>query len=81
MAAGLPIVGLAVGDVKHMVSDQNKDYIAKAGDENEFTEKMMNLITKPEIRAAIGAANIDHVKKYYDRIDMYRKYADLWGIV
>ncbi len=81
MAAGLPIVGLAVGDVKHMVSEENKSYIVSAGVGVGFSEKISALITEAGKREIIGKANLDHVRKYYDRIDMYRKYAGLWGIL
>ncbi|MCP5381293.1 MAG: glycosyltransferase [Kordiimonadaceae bacterium] len=80
MAAGLPVVGMDVGDVKHMVSEENKDYIVTAGNDQSFSDAMKKLITDRKAQKTIGDANLDHVRKYYDRIDMYKKYAELWGI-
>jgi len=80
MAAGLPVVGLSVGDVKHMVSDENKQFIAPAGDDQAYTTALKNLIGDKSRQKSIGQANLSHVRKHYDRIDMYKKYADLWGI-
>lgn len=80
MAAGLPIVGLDVGDVKHMVSDENKDFIVAPGNDQTFNEAMKKLITDRNAQKTIGDANLAHVRKHYNRIDMYKKYAELWGI-
>lgn len=80
MAAGLPIIGTDVGDVKHIVCEKNKKYIVPADDEAAYSMAMKNLINDHLSREAIGKANLTHVQKYYDRIDMYKKYAELWGI-
>ncbi|MBL4604044.1 MAG: glycosyltransferase [Emcibacteraceae bacterium] len=80
MAAGLPVVGLSVGDVKHMVSDINKDFIVPAGDDEAFSAALKTLINDKKAQISIGKANAQHVRKHYDRIDMYKKYAELWGI-
>jgi glycosyltransferase involved in cell wall biosynthesis len=80
MAAGLPIVGTDVGDVKHIVCDKNKKYIVPADDEAAYSMAMKNLINDHLSREAISKANLIHVQKHYDRVDMYKKYAELWGI-
>ena len=80
MAAGLPVVGLAVGDVKHMVSEENKDFIAPAGDDETFEQNLKKLINDSAAQRSIGQSNLIHVKTNYDRLDMYQKYAQLWGI-
>ena len=80
MAAGLPVVGTDVGDVKHMVSDKNNKYIIPAKDEEAYTMAMKNLINDRLSRETLGSANLEHVKVHYDRTDMYQKYAALWGI-
>lgn len=80
MAANLPIIGVNVGDVKHMVSDENKKFIIDYGNENAFSIAMANLIKDKDSQKSIGNANLKHVRKYYDRVDMYKKYAELWQI-
>lgn len=80
MAAGLPVAGLNVGDVKHMVSEKNKEFIVPAGDDQTFSDVLKKLAREPELQKSIGAANLHHVKTHYGLADMYKKYADLWGI-
>lgn len=80
MASGLPIIGTDVGDVRHMVSEKNRKYIVPVDDEAAFTMSLKNLINDRLSRNSLGTANLDHVKVHYDRIDMYKKYASLWGI-
>lgn len=80
MAAALPVVGLAVGDVKHMVSDENKDFIVSAGDDQSFTNAIKALVADKAMQKSIGKSNLSHVKQHYNRTDMYKKYAALWGI-
>ncbi len=80
MAAGLPIIGTDVGDVKHIVSDKNKEYIMPLDDEVALTMSLKNLMNNRLAQETLGAANLEHVRTHYDRIDMYKKYAALWGI-
>ncbi len=80
MAVGLPIAGVDVGDVKHMVSEENKPFIAPVGDDDAFANVIKELIGNKSLRDHIGRENLHHVRKYYNRRDMYKKYADLWGI-
>ncbi|MFC7049539.1 glycosyltransferase [Emcibacter nanhaiensis] len=80
MAAGLPVVGLAVGDVLPMVSAENRDFIAPAGDEQGFANAMEALVRNPDLMQQIGAINKSHVKNTYDKAIMYREYAKIWGV-
>ncbi|MBT6035612.1 MAG: glycosyltransferase [Kordiimonadaceae bacterium] len=80
MAAGLPVAGLSVGDVKHMVSSTNKDFIVAAGDDQAFQVALKTLATDKEKQQLIGKANLNHVTEHYGLVDMYKKYAELWGI-
>ncbi|WP_321392612.1 glycosyltransferase family 4 protein [Emcibacter sp.] len=80
MAASLPIVGLAVGDVLPMVSPENRDFIARAGDEAGFALAMEALVRNPDLVKQIGGINKEHVKNTYDKAVMYREYAKVWGI-
>lgn len=80
MAASLPVVGLSVGDIRHMVSAENKEFIVKAGDDQTFTDALAALCADKTRQKSIGLANLAHVKKHYNKEDMYKKYAKLWGI-
>lgn len=80
MAAGLPIVGLDVGDVKFMMNDLNRPFIAPAGNDAAFTEALITLACQGQKRRDIGAANKIHVKNTFDQQRMYDSYAKIWNI-
>ncbi len=80
MAAGLPVVGLDVGDVKFMMAEQNKPFITPAGDDHAFTMAMMELSKDKALREALTEINKKHVKENFDQQFMYDKYAGIWGI-
>lgn len=80
MAASLPIVGVAVGDIKNMVSSHNQKYITPLKDEQAFITAMEKLSLSKEIQIEISKQNLLHVKENYDRLIMYKKYAKLWGL-
>lgn len=80
MAAGLPIVGLDVGDVKHIVSAGNKMHIAPAGDDEAFTKRLDALVKDENLREEIGAENAVHVRETYDQSKMFEAYAGVWGL-
>ncbi|WP_138379647.1 glycosyltransferase family 4 protein [Luteithermobacter gelatinilyticus] len=80
MAAGLPVAGLAVGDVLPMVSDANKPFIAPRDDEDSFTHALEALALNQKIRHKVGAANQIHVRQTYDQSVMYKAYAEIWGL-
>lgn len=80
MAAGLPIVGLDVGDVKFMLHDQNKPFIVPPGDEAAFTKAMIELATDEKLRDQIGHINKKHVKDTFDQEHMFKEYGQIWGV-
>lgn len=80
MAASLPIVGVAVGDVKNMVSVQNQEFITPLNDDVAFSSMMEKLTDDKEKQIKLGQLNLSHVKEKYDRQIMYKKYAKLWCI-
>lgn len=80
MAAGLPIVGLDVGDIKFMMNDDNKPFIVSAGDDVAFTNALVTLATDENIRADIGMKNKVHVRETFDQSRMFEGYAKVWGI-
>ncbi len=80
MAAGLPVVGLDVGDVKFMMAEQNKPFITPAGDDHAFTMAMMELSKNGALRETLTDINKKHVKENFDQQFMYDKYAGIWGV-
>jgi glycosyltransferase involved in cell wall biosynthesis len=78
MAAGLPVVGLDVGDVKYIVGEENKSFIAPAGDEATFSDLMGRLIADGDLREAMGTANKAHVSHHYALEGMLAAYEKAW---
>ncbi|HYW16183.1 MAG TPA: glycosyltransferase [Allosphingosinicella sp.] len=79
MAAGLPAVATAVGDVPHMVADDNRPLIVEAEDEAAFAAALDSLAERPDLRASIGRANREKAAAKYDEAGMVARYARLYG--
>jgi glycosyltransferase involved in cell wall biosynthesis len=79
MAAGLPAVATAVGDVAAIVSDDNRPLIVEPGDEAAFAAALDSLADQPNLRRAIGAANRKKAAAEYEESRMIAAYARLYG--
>ncbi len=79
MAAGLPAVATAVGDVAAIVSDDNRPLIVEPGDEAGFAAALDSLADQPNLRRAIGAANRKKAAAEYEESRMIAAYARLYG--
>ncbi len=73
MDAGLPVASFDVGDVREMVSDENRPFIVQRRDQ-ALAEAMANLVGDPGLRAWIGAANRKRVRSVYRAGDMAARY-------
>ncbi|HYE26936.1 MAG TPA: glycosyltransferase [Allosphingosinicella sp.] len=78
MAAGLPAVATAVGDVAQMVADDNRPLIVEAEDEAAFAAALDSLAERPDLRRAIGRANREKAQAEYDEAGMIARYARLY---
>ena len=79
MAAGLPAVATAVGDVPGIVSDDNRPLIVAPEDEAAFAAALDSLADRDDLRRAIGEANRALARERYDETDMIAAYARLYG--
>jgi glycosyltransferase involved in cell wall biosynthesis len=79
MAAGLPAVATAVGDVLSIVSADNQPLIVDPDDEAAFAAALDTLAERPDLRRAIGRANREKAAAEYDEKDMIARYAKLYG--
>ena len=79
MAAGLPVVATAVGDVASMVSEDNRPLIVAPDDEGAFAAALDTLAERPDLRSAIGRANRAKAAAEYDEKAMIARYARLYG--
>ena len=76
MAASLPVVSTAVGDVAQMVSDPNRDYVVPAQD---FPAALARLADDATARRDIGLANETKAREKFDENVMAANYAALIG--
>ncbi|MEM8799642.1 MAG: glycosyltransferase [Pseudomonadota bacterium] len=74
MANELPICGLGVGDVPHMVSEENRPFIAPQGDDDGFIRRLWRLSGDVGARRSIGAKNKDKVHSVHDMVGMIAAY-------
>lgn len=79
MAAGLPVVAPDVGDVKTIVAERNKPFIAVPNDAKALAAMLAELAEEPELRSEIGAANRAKAAAQFDRERMVERYAELYA--
>ena len=78
MATGLPIVSTDVGDVKLMVSEENKPFITDLDDDTQYTQALKKLIGDRSLRTVIGRANRHKCLDLYDEQLMFKRYEELY---
>jgi glycosyltransferase involved in cell wall biosynthesis len=78
MAAGLPVVATAVGDVAQMVSGANGPYIVPPADD-AFLGALARLIEDGSARREIGGANEKKARENFDEGVMAARYAEIIG--
>jgi glycosyltransferase involved in cell wall biosynthesis len=80
MAAGLPIVAPAVGDIPMMVAPENLPYLTADNDEVRLRDTLQSVaMAKPEGRAWLGQQNRAKAVAEYDEKLMIARYAALYG--
>ena len=79
MAAGLPVVSTAVGDVAAMVGADNQRFIVPVQDEIAFAAALGELSESEGLRHALGTANRTRAADLYEEKAMVQAYADLYG--
>jgi glycosyltransferase involved in cell wall biosynthesis len=78
MAAGLPIAGVDVGDVKPMIGARNRALIVPRQNESGFAASLQRLLADATLRASLGTENAAHVRAQYDQARMFAAYGDLF---
>ena len=78
MAAGLPVATYAVGDVPVMLAPENAPYITQYADELRLRDAIQALMSDPDARAKVGAANRARARAHYDESTMIARYKALY---
>lgn len=79
MAAGLPVAGMDVGDVRAMVAEPNRQWISPTGDDDHLERTLRALLADRALRVRLGAANRALCRAQFDQGRMLAAYAELWG--
>lgn len=77
MAAGLPVVSPAVGDVAAMLSDANRAFVAPG--EAAFRAALAQMAESAALRADVGAANRRVAVERFDESNMVEAYEKLYA--
>ena len=78
MAAGLPVAAPDVGDVKDIVSAENRPFIAVPDDAKALGAMLDDLVANEKLRAEIGSANRDKAREHFDQAQMIAAYRALY---
>ena len=79
MAAGIPVIAPAVGDIAGMVSEANAEFIAPPGDEEELGMALVQLAVSKELRKEVGEANRAKAVAEFDEAKMVATYRRLYS--
>ena len=79
MAAGLPVVAPAVGDIAHMVAAPNAEFIVPPGDDEELATALVQLAVSKDLRREVGEANRAHAVAHFDEAKMIATYRRLYS--
>jgi L-malate glycosyltransferase len=79
MAAGLPVAAPDVGDIRQMVAEQNRDFIAVPNDLHALGVMLAELAADPALRTRIGAANRARAQTHYDAAQMIALYREAYA--
>lgn len=79
MAAGLPIVAPAIGDIATMVSDLNQVYLVQDRNAVGIRDRIEILAQHPHERERVGKANQSRAQALFDEAGMIRSYAEIYS--
>jgi glycosyltransferase involved in cell wall biosynthesis len=77
MAAGRPVAAVDVGDVRDIVSHENRPFVVPRDDERALTMALAMLISDPQRCSALGRSNQEHIKANYNVDSMIAAYRSL----
>ena len=79
MTSALPIVSTDVGDVRNIVSRENRPFIVQRNDEDGLASAIKDLAADATLRETLGTANRRVACAQYDEDTMFARYRQLYG--
>ncbi|MGA8550292.1 MAG: glycosyltransferase [Stellaceae bacterium] len=80
MAAGRAVAAVDVGDVKSMLCEANREFVAARDDEAGFAAALARLLRDPAKRMALGRQNRDRVAASFSQARMFTDYSLIFGL-
>jgi glycosyltransferase involved in cell wall biosynthesis len=77
-AAGIPIVSTDVGGADSVIEQGKTGFIVRQGDEDEFTKKILFLLSNSRIARRMGRAGQTTVLKEVDRRKILARQIEIW---
>lgn len=78
MAAGCPVVGTDVGDIREMLAPANRSFLCSVTAENDFAMNLQRLLLEADLRTRLGQQNHERCQASFDKSIMYRNYETLY---
>ena len=78
MAAAVPVIAMAGGEIELVLSDENHKWLPEAGNRKAFGELLHDFSADATLRAAIGEANRARAVKEFDRDKTVATYRRLY---
>lgn len=79
MASGLPVVASDVGDIREMLSEENRKFVIAPEDNRAFIEAIRLLVSDAPLRARLGAANATKARNCFRLENMVNDYRALFA--
>ncbi len=80
MAAGRAVAAVDVGDVKSMLCEDNREFVAARDDEAGFAAALAGLLRDPAKRTALGRQNRERVSSSFSQARMFTAYSLIFGL-
>ena len=80
MAAGRAVAAVDVGDVKSMLCEDNREFVAARDDEAGFAAALARLLGDPAKRTALGRKNRERVAASFSQARMFTAYSLIFGL-
>lgn len=81
MAAGRPVVATDVGDIRNMVSTENRRFVVPKQDETALANAIAELAGDAQLRSELGKTNYFMALAEYGEVEMFARYRQLYGTV
>jgi glycosyltransferase involved in cell wall biosynthesis len=79
MAASRAIAAVDVGDVRNIVSEENREFIVNRDDTGAFAAALSRLLSSPERRRALGSANRRRAATEFSQERMFSEYSRIFS--